>query len=219
MASPEPPRQDQPEHPQIYLITPPVFELGRFPDQLARILDSVEIACLRLDLASRDEDTLGRAADALREVAHAREVAVVITDHVVLAERLGLDGVHLSDAARPVRAARKALGPDAIVGSFCGASRHDGMTAGEAGADYVSFGPVGTSGLGDGAQAEFDLFQWWSEMIELPVVAEGGLTEPLVRRFSPVTDFFGVGDEIWHSEDPLGALKRLCAAMRQTAGS
>lgn len=213
MASPQDTQQDLPEHPQIYLITPPTFELGRFPDQLARVLDSVDVACIRMDLASRDEDTLSRAADALREVAHVREVALVITDHLILAERLGLDGVHLSDASRPVRAARKALGPDAIVGSFCGASRHDGMNAGEAGADYVSFGPVGTSGLGDGAQADFDLFQWWSEMIEVPVVAEGGLTEDLIRQFAPVTDFFGIGDEIWHSENPQATLDRFVSAM------
>lgn len=202
-----------PEQPQIYLITPPSFELSRFPDQLGRVLDETEIACVRLDMASRDEDTLSRAGDALREVCHARDVAVVISDHQILAERLGMDGVHLSDSAKSVRTARKALGPDAIVGSFCGASRHDGLVAGEAGADYVSFGPVGLSGLGDGQQAELDLFQWWSEMIEVPVVAEGGLNEELVRSYAPYTDFFGIGDEIWREEDPVAALRRLTAAM------
>lgn len=202
-----------PEQPQIYLITPPSFELSHYPDQLARVLDTVDISCLRLDMASRDEDMLSRAGDALREVCHARDVAIVITDHQVLAERLGLDGVHLSDSSRTVRAARAALGADAIVGSYCGASSHAGMTAGEAGADYVSFGPVGTSGLGDGAIAEADLFQWWSEMIEVPVVAEGGLTEELITKLSPFTDFFGIGDEIWRQDDPLAALQRMISAM------
>ncbi|WP_293574296.1 thiamine phosphate synthase [Phaeobacter sp.] len=204
---------EAPEKPQIYLTTPASFELGRFPDLLARVLDDCEIACIRLELASRDEDTLSRAGDALRSVAHARDVAIVISDHQVLAERLGLDGVHLSDASRSVRAARKSLGADAIVGSFCGASRHDGLTAAEAGADYVSLGPVGTSGLGDGNQAPRDLFQWWSEMIEVPVVAEGGLTPELVRELTPYTDFFGIGDEIWRAEDPVVALKGLIASM------
>lgn len=204
---------DAPEQPQIYLISPPSFELGKFPGLLARVLDEVDVACVRLDLASRDQDTLSRAGDALREVTLERDVALVISDHQILAERLGLDGVHLTDASKSVRAARKALGPDAIVGCFCGASQHDGMVAGEAGADYVSFGPVGTSGLGDGARAEADLFEWWSQMIEVPVVAEGGLTEDLVRGIAPYTDFFGIGDEIWHAEDPLAALKTLMRAM------
>ncbi|WP_170571981.1 thiamine phosphate synthase [Ruegeria atlantica] len=204
---------DTPEQPQIYLITPPTISLSTFPNQLGRVLDGAEIACIRMALGGNDEDAIARAADACREVAHARDVALVISNHVLLAQRLGLDGVHLDDAARSVRAARKELGADAIVGSFCGASSHDGMTAGEAGADYVAFGPVGASALGDGSTAEKDLFQWWSEMIEVPVVAEGGLTPELVRELSPHTDFFGIGDEIWSQEDPLAALKALTHAM------
>ncbi|TMV08619.1 thiamine phosphate synthase [Ruegeria sediminis] len=204
---------DTPEQPQIYLITPPAISLASFPDRLARVVDGAEIACIRLALAGKDEDQIARAADACREVAHARDVALVISNHVLLAQRLGLDGVHLDDAARSVRAARKELGPDAVVGSFCGTSRHDGMTAGEAGADYVAFGPVGQSSLGDGSFADPDLFQWWSEMIEVPVVAEGGLTDEIVRTLAPHTDFFGIGDEIWSAEDPLASLNTLIAAM------
>ncbi|MFA3915540.1 thiamine phosphate synthase [Ruegeria hyattellae] len=204
---------DSPEQPQIYLITPPEIDSQQFPDQLARVLDGAEIACIRLALSSGDEDHIARTADALREVAHARDIALVISDHVLMAQRLGLDGVHLSDAARSVRAARKELGADAIVGSFCGVSRHDGMSAGEAGADYVSFGPLGATALGDGTFAEPDLFQWWSEMIEVPVVAEGRLTEDLVRQLASQTDFFGIGQEIWEAEDPLAHLQQLVAAM------
>ena len=111
---------DTPEQPQIYLITPPTITLSTFPEQLGRVLDGADIACIRLALAGNDEDTIARAADACREVAHARDVALVISNHVLLAQRLGLDGVHLDDAARSVRAARKELGADAIVGSFCG---------------------------------------------------------------------------------------------------
>ncbi|MBW4982408.1 thiamine phosphate synthase [Mameliella sp. CS4] len=202
-----------PDAPQIYLITPPEFDLGTFPDRLSRVLDGVETACLRLSLATRDEDRLMRAADAVRDVAHRVDVALVIDTHVMLADRLGLDGVHLVDGARSVRTARKTLGPDAIVGAWCRQSRHDGMTAGEHGADYVAFGPV-SGALGDGEVADHELFAWWSEMIEVPVVAEGGLTPELVRSLAPVTDFFAIGEEIWREEDALAALKTLRDAMR-----
>ncbi|MGB3148859.1 MAG: thiamine phosphate synthase [Paracoccaceae bacterium] len=200
------------DRPQIYLITPPVIDLDSFPDRLARVLDAQQISCLRLALAGNDEFELGRAADALRQIAHDRDVAVVIDSHIALAQRHGLDGVHLLDSSRSVRAARKELGADAIVGAYCGASRDAGMTAGEAGADYVSFGPIGATVLG-GKQAERDLFEWWSEMVEVPVVAEGALDAELIRRFAPVTDFFAIGEEIWRSEDPLAALKLLDAAI------
>ena len=204
---------DMPETPQLYLITPQDFELGSFPDLLARTLDTHAVACVRLDMITREEDRIARAADALREVTHARDIALVLSDHTRLAERLGLDGIHLTDAARSVRDARKALGPDAIVGSFCAASRHDGMTAGEAGADYVSFGPVTDTGLGDGTVADLELFEWWSEMIEIPVVAEGGLDTAKIAQLTPFTDFFGLGDEIWKSDDPVRRLGELIEAM------
>ncbi|SLN34619.1 thiamine-phosphate pyrophosphorylase [Roseovarius albus] len=201
------------EHAQIYLITPPEIELSRFPDQLASVLDAQEIACVRLALSSHDEDTLSRAADACRAATHERDVALVLDTHFLLAERLGLDGVHLLDGARTVRTARKELGPDAIVGCFCGNSSHDGMSAGESGADYVSFGPVGASNLGDGSQAKKDLFDWWSQMIEVPVVAEGALDLNLVRTLSPYTDFFGIGEELWQTEDPAQAIKHFSTAI------
>ena len=201
------------DRPQIYLITPPELDLASFPDHLAKVLDSVEIACLRLSLATKDEDRIARTADALRGIAHARDVAIVIESHVLMVERLGLDGVHLTDGARSIRKVRKDLGSDAIIGAFCGTTRHDGISAAESGADYVAFGPVGATPLGDGSTAEPDLFEWWSEMIEVPVVAEGALTADLVAKLGPVTDFFGVGDEIWAHENPANTLKALLKSL------
>ncbi|NRA99691.1 MAG: thiamine phosphate synthase [Rhodobacteraceae bacterium] len=201
----------EPEHPQIYLLTPPAFKLAAFRDELARVLDKVAVACVRLDIASRDEATVAQAADTLRDVAHARDVAIVLSEHVGMVERLGLDGVHLKDGARSVRSARKALGPDAIVGAFCGTSRHDGLSAGEAGADYVAFGPMRATELGDGAAADYDLFAWWSEMIEVPIVAEGSLDLESVQKFRDATDFFAIGEELWSAEDPAAAISELNA--------
>ena len=201
------------DRPQITLITPPVLDLEIFPDQLAAVMDAVEIACLRLSLASRDPDTLGRAADACRLVAHGRDVAVVIENHALFVERHGLDGIHLTDGSRSVRSLRKDLGSEAIVGAYCGTTRHEGITAGEAGADYVAYGPIGDSPLGKGESADHALFEWWSEMIEVPVIAEGALTRDLIARFGPVTDFFGIGTEIWSAASPATALKDLIAPL------
>ncbi len=203
---------DAPEQPQLYLITPPQLDLDPFKEHLAAVLDAHPIACVRLALATRDEDMLSRAADTLREVTHARDVALVISEHTLLAARLGIDGVHLLDGARSVRHARKELGEDAIVGAFCGGSRHEGMSAGEAGADYVAFGPARASALGTGDHAEEDVFHWWSEMVEVPCVAEGDLDEATIRALAPYTDFFGIS-EIWSDDDPVVALRQLVAAM------
>lgn len=193
---------DAADIPQIYLISPSEFDLSTFPTVLAACLDTTPVACVRLALGSRDDDVIGRAADALREVTHARDVALVIDSHVALVERFGLDGVHLTDSARSIGKVRKTLGDDAIVGTFCGGSRHDGMTAGELGADYVAFGPLSETALGGDQPVNVEIFEWWSKMIEVPVVAEGGLTSELIPALTPHTDFFGIGDEIWKAADP-----------------
>lgn len=198
--------------PQIYLITPPEVDAA-FAPRLAAVLEARPVACLRLALASRDPERVTRAADLCREVAHRFDVPLVVTDHAGLVEPLGLDGVHLTDP-RLLRKLRTEWGPDPIIGAFCGTSRHDGMLAGEAGADYVSFGPVGGASIGAGDQAEAELFAWWSEMIELPVVAEGGLDLEAVTALAGVADFIALGEEIWSAEDPASRLTELTAPLR-----
>jgi|TARA_B110000483_G_C18073164_1_gene494933 thiamine-phosphate pyrophosphorylase len=200
------------ELPQIYLVTPSILDLETYPVQLAQILDTVDIACLRLGLSSTDEDEIARTADALRDVAHARDIMLVIERHALMVDRLGLDGVHLTDGGRNLRQLRKDMGNDIILGAFCNTSRHEGIGAGEAGADYVSFGPVVASTLGDGNQVDPELLSWWSEMIEVPVVVEGGLTQGIIRNLSNKVDFFAIGPEIWSTEDPLASLQALASA-------
>lgn len=197
------------ETPQLYLISPPQPQLADFGKLLASILDSRAVACFRLSLASTDEDEIARTADHCREICHQRDVAIVIDRHFRLVERLGLDGCHLGPDAKLLREVRKDLGSEAIVGSHCGNSRHQGLTAGEIGADYVCFGPLGSGSLGDGKLADIELFQWWSDVVEVPVVAEGGLSVDLIESLAPITDFLAIGAEIWGDEAPARALERL----------
>jgi thiamine-phosphate pyrophosphorylase len=114
--------------------------------------------------------------------------------------------VHLTASRTPIREVRKALGPDRIVGAFAGTSRHIAITLAEAGADYVALGPVGETGaLGDGSRAGDDLFQWWSEMIETPVVAEGGVTPADAARLAPFADFVVPDPGVWTAPEGIEA--------------
>lgn len=188
------------EHPQIYLITPAEFELAEFSEQLAAMLDKFAIACVRLRMASEDASDVARAADLLREICHQREVPLVIDRYFRLVEPHGLDGVHLPDTSFNIRDIRKELGTDAVIGSFAGISHHAGLNAGESGADYVSFGPISDTPLGGGDIAAFDTFKWWSEVVEIPIVAEGAVTLEQAEKLAPVTDFLALGNELWGNE-------------------
>lgn len=174
---------------------------------LSSALAATPVACVRLDLGAAAEEDWIRAANHVIGPCHAADVALVVTDHYRLVDALGLDGVHLSAAARtPLRDVRKELGDDRIVGAYAGASRHQGMVLGEAGADYVSFGPVGDTGsLGDDVRAEDEVFQWWGEMIETPSVAEGGVTVEDAARLSPHVDFVVPEQSIWEAPETVAA--------------
>ncbi len=205
------------QSPQLYLVTPGQFDLSDFPARLAGLLDAGLVACVRLDLPGADEDMLRRSADALRDLCHTRDVPLVLADHYRLAANLGLDGVHLR-GLRDIRNARDELGKDGIIGAFCEASRHDGLTAGDAGADYVAFGPVTPTALGSGDVAGADLFEWWAQMIEVPVVAEGGLTDDALRSLAPFADFVALGAEVWSADDPAARLAEIAALVSDGAG-
>ena len=196
--------------PKIYLITPTDIDLqGSFPEQLSAVFANFDVACLRMGLSSTDERVLGKTADILRENCHAHDVAIIIERHMLLVESFGLDGVHLTDGAKNVSKARKLLGSEAIVGAHCAASRHTGLSAGEVGADYVSFGPVTASKLDDGKIARTELFEWWSQLIEVPVVAEGRFDRDSAGLIGQHADFLAFGSEIWAQEDPVTKLREL----------
>jgi thiamine-phosphate pyrophosphorylase len=200
--------------PRLYLITPAAFDPAPFAEALKIALDAAPVACVRLTMDGA-ETAIRRAADVLQPVCAAAEVALTITDHVRLVAPHGLDGVHLTDASpAAIRKARATLGEDRIVGAFGGATRHRAMTAGEAGADYVALGPVAAGALGDGAEADDDLFAWWAEMIETPSVAEGGLTVEIARRLAETADFFAPRRSVWEApEGPAAAVRAYAAAI------
>ena len=200
---------------RLYLVTPTVFEPEDLACTLAEMLSGGAVACLRLDLGAAPEEDWVRASNHLLPVCHAAEVPLLVTDHYRLVAALGLDGVHLSDTRTPVRSVRKMLGADRIVGAAGGVGRHAAITLAEAGVDYVALGPLHAEGtLGDGQVADDDLFAWWAEMIETPVVAEGGVTPDDVARLRDTADFFVPDRAIWETADPVAALSAYAAALR-----
>ncbi len=102
-------------------------------------------------------------------------IAMLLDTDAELARTLRADGVHIpaSEAALPaLQAARAWVGGRTIVGVDAGQSRHDAMSLGEAGADYVAFGiPAFAEDRDDAIEHRLDLVAWWAEIFEVPVVA------------------------------------------------
>ena len=202
---------------RIYLITPPVLEPVRFAERLAAALDAGDVAAVQLRLKDVDDDTWRRAIDVLRPVTQGRDVAFLLNDRADLVIGTGSDGEHVGQDDMPARQARKLIGPDLTLGVTCKGSRDLAMQAGEDGADYVAFGAFFPSTTKDVTnQVDPEILAWWSELMELPSCAIGGITPencgPLVRAG---TDFLAVVGCIWnHPDGPAAGVKALNAAIK-----
>lgn len=208
--------------PLLYLVSPPRIEPAGFADQVRAALAGGPVACVQLWLPGADDTEVRRAAQGLRPVLRDSDTAFVLNGHVTLAACLGCDGVHLDQAApKDVKAAKEVLGGDAIVGVSCGASRHLSMDVSEAGADYVSFGPVfdtATKGL-PADPAALGTLSWWAEMMEVPCVAVGGITPANVAHVVETRcEFVCAVSAVWnHPDGPEAAVRAFHMAFAATA--
>ncbi len=188
---------------RIYLITPPKFDPAPFADLLAAALDAGDVAAVQLRVKDVDNDTWRRAIDILRPVAQSRDVAFLLNDRADLVRETGCDGAHVGQEDMPAREARQLMGPNAILGVTCKGSRDLAMHAGEDGADYVAFGAFFPSFTKEVTRfISPDILQWWSELMEIPCCAIGGITAencaPLVRAGA---DFLAVVGAVWNHPD------------------
>ena len=205
---------------RLYLVTPSVVDLSIFPDLLAAALDAGDVAAVQLRLKDQPDEELKRAIDTLRLVAQARGVAFIMNDRPDLAVAHGCDGAHVGQEDTPAVVARKILG-DRTLGVTCHASRDLAMTAGEAGADYVAFGAFFPTTSKDAkTRADPEILRWWSELMELPCVAIGGITAancaPLVQAGA---DFLAVIGAVWNFPDgPAAGVRAMNAAIAAAGG-
>jgi thiamine-phosphate pyrophosphorylase len=207
---------------RLYLITPPVLaDLDAFADQLEAALSAGDVAALQIRLKDAPEAEIARAVKRLAPIAHAHQVAVILNDRPDLARDLGCDGVHVGQSDPSVAEARKILGPNAMIGATCHDSRHLGMEAAEAGADYVAFGaffPTATKETTHRPDPE--ILTIWQEIMQTPCVAIGGITPENCRALVAAgADFLAVSAGVWsHPDGPAEAVRAYLAEIAHGLG-
>lgn len=196
---------------RLYLLTPPqISNLEEFSALLAPLLETGIVSAFQLRLKDVDDDVILGAIDYLKPIVQRNDVAFILNDRPDLALKSGCDGVHIGQTDMDYAGARKLLGPTAIIGVTCHDSRHAGMIAAEQGADYVAFGAFFPTDTKDApTRAEPDILTWWSDIMEIPCVAIGGVTPdnaaPLIEAGA---DFLAVSSGVWnHKDGPLAAIK------------
>jgi thiamine-phosphate pyrophosphorylase len=173
---------------------------------LPALLAGADIAAVLLRLAPSDPRSMISRIKALAPPVQNGGAALLIEGNVELVARGGADGAHLTGIAA-MQEALPTLKPDRIAGVGGLITRHDSMSAGEAGADYVLFGEPDGRGHRPSADAIAERLEWWAQLFEPPCVGFAATFDEAGEFSAAGADFVLVGDLIW--ADPRGAAAAL----------
>jgi thiamine-phosphate pyrophosphorylase len=162
--------------PPLYAIVDPL-ETGRAPLDLAQAMLQGGARVLQLRLKAATSRELLAAAQELRVLTRDAGALLIVNDRPDVARAADADGVHLGQDDLPAAAARRLVGPRAIVG----VSTHDveqARAAAAAGADYLAVGPIFTTSTKPDALAArgIALVRAVRDAVTVPLVAIGGIT-------------------------------------------
>ena len=201
--------------PRLYLATSEVEDPSALVSSLPGLLAGADIAAVLLRLKMADQRSMMSRVKTLAPVIQNAGAALLLDAHVELVARTGADGAHVKGLAA-LEEAMPSLKPDRIAGVGGLATRHDSMTAGEKGADYVLFGEPDAEGKRPSIEAVAERLDWWAELFEPPCIAWAATRDEAHAFVLAGADFILVSDAVW--ADPRGAaaaLAEIGQAMRQ----
>jgi thiamine-phosphate pyrophosphorylase len=208
------PRRSAKDHgrsaPWLYLVTPPLDAPG-LAEKLAAALGAADVAAVLVRTPTAGDGTLIDRVRAIAPVVQGRGVALLIDAPPASVVPAGADGAHVTgiaalDAALPV------LKPAHIAGCGGLGSRHDAMTAGERGADYVMFGEPDPDGSRPAFEAIVDRVAWWAALFEVPCVGWAMSLDEVAALATAGADFVALGDPVWTDPRGPGAVVAAAAA-------
>lgn len=193
---------------QIYLISPPrIDDIDAFLNQLDEVIAAGVISVFQLRLKGIENREIVLMGKKIVPKLQEAGIAVIINDNPRIAKDLHADGVHLGQEDGDIIEARKLLGKDAIIGTTCHNSKHLGMEAAEAGADYVAFGafyPTQTKEVIH--HADIEILEWWQNIMEIPCVAIGGINiDNALPIINAGADFIAISSGVWNYEGGIKA--------------
>src|SRR6478609_1507791 len=195
--------------PRLYVATPDVDDPSSLAASLPGLLADADVAAVLLRLKPTDQRSMIAHIQALAPAIQGKGAALLLDGHVELVARVGADGAHLT-GIEALAEALPTLKPERIAGVGGLTTRHDSMTAAEAGAEYVLFGEPDASGRRPSIEAIAERVQLWAELFEPPCVGFAASREEVFEFAAAGADFVLVGDLIW--SDARGAAAALMDA-------
>ncbi|WBB79183.1 thiamine phosphate synthase [Micromonospora sp. WMMD882] len=152
----------------------------------------------------------------IRELCAAADATCLVNDRLHVALAVGAAGGHVGADDLPVAAARRVLGPQAVLG----ATAREPVTAAravDAGASYLGVGPCHATTTKDGLPPPIgpDGVRAVAEAVPVPVVAIGGVTAATVPALRAAGAYgVAVVGALSAAADPARATADLLAALR-----
>lgn len=201
--------------PRLYLATPVVDDPASLLAELPALLAAADVAAVLVRLKETDQRTMISRIKALAPIVQNAGAALLVDGHPDIVARSGADGAHLAGIAA-LEEAMPSLKPDRIAGVGGLETRHESMSAGEMGADYVLFGEPDAKGQRPSSQAIAERLDWWAELFEPPCVGFAVTFEEAHDFAASGADFVLVGDLVWaDSRGPKAALIEADAAIKR----
>jgi thiamine-phosphate pyrophosphorylase len=176
---------------------------------LADAMSGADVAAVLLRLPDADERSLINLVKKIAPAVQDRDAALLLAGRDDIVARSGADGAHLGNVDA-LRDAVPRLKPKNIAGVGGLHTRHDAMTAGEAGADYVMFGDPDEAGNRASFDAIIDRVGWWAEVFEVPCVAYAARLDEIDALAAAGADFVAIGGAAF--DDPRGLKTALAEA-------
>jgi thiamine-phosphate pyrophosphorylase len=186
---------------RLYPLTDRVISGLPHDEQVYRLSErGMTLVQLREKLLSAKE-FYQQAAAALR-VARERGLKIIINDRVDIALALKADGVHLGEDDMPAEAARRLLGPEAIVG-ISTHTLEQARRAVELPVDYIALGPIFPTSTKESSHMPVGLdgLRLVRKTVgNMPLVAIGGITAGRHQEiFDSGADGLAAISDLWAS--------------------
>lgn len=207
----------------LCVITRRVARLNRSHADVARAALNGGARLIQLREKSLPDRELWQIAHELQRLARDRGASFIVNDRPDVALAVGADGVHLGQDDMPIAAARRILGPDAVIGASV-ADEQEAKAAEEQGATYVSVGSVfATTSKPDAGEAiGIAPIAEIGRATHLPVIAIGGINEgnaaAVIRAGARGVAVISAVAEAEDMVEATSALVRLIGEARRSTG-
>lgn len=205
------PAAERPQ-PRLMLFTPPLDGGRELADMVAAAVAAADVAAVVIPVP-RDPDeraVLKRLKPVIAAIQQGG-AAALIEGAEDLVGKSGADGLH-AQGAEGLADLVERFRPAKIVGAGLLRLKDDAMTAGEADADYVTFGEPGRDGSTPPFEAVLERVGWWQEVFELPCVGYAPGPEAVAPLAQAGADFVALGPYVFDLPEAAAEVVRNAAA-------